>query len=48
MLGRLRTNALLLEHAEEVLALQECHGELLRLCLYILIVGDILEEILRR
>lgn len=48
MLLILLSYSLLLEHSEEVFCLQECHREVLRLSLDILLKNDVLEELLRR
>ena len=48
MLCGLGSDTFLLEHAEEVLRLQEGHGELFLLGFDILVEGDVLEELLGR
>ena len=45
---RLRTDALLLQDSEEVLALQERHFEFLSLRLYLLLEYDLFEKVLCR
>ena len=46
MLGRFGPDSLLLEHAEEVLSFEECHREVLRLSLNVLLEYYLFEEVL--
>ena len=42
----LRANTSLFQHSEEVCGVDERHRELLSLCLHVLFVGDVFEELL--
>ena len=46
VLGRLRPDALLLEHTEKVLRLEESHSEVLRLSFNVLLKDYLFEEVL--